>query len=189
MPNIIVGLKQQENIWRINEIGGNAKLAVGDPKFFIDFLKFQQQDEPESQPRKAGAEPSEKPERPKLPASAILSMLGYAEGRYAQANPETGFTCNIADLTNGSDQGLSEILDPQIGTGTYNGYRFTITGCDAKPSIAFHIIAEPLVAGSGSQAFCTDPTHNIRISDDGRGGTCLASGRVMKTTTRLNNID
>ncbi len=182
MPNIVVGLKQQENIWRLNEIGGNAKLAVGDPKFFTDLLKLQQQDE---QPKKASPEPAEKPERPKLPASSIVSLLGYAEASYAQANPETGFTCNLAELTSGKEPG-SEMLDPQVGTGTYNGYRFTITGCDAKPSISYHIVAEPLVAGAGSQAYCTDPTHNVRISDDGRGGTCLASGRVLKTETRLS---
>jgi hypothetical protein len=186
MPTVVVGLKLQEKIWRLNEVGGNARLVVGDPRFFTDLLKFQQQDEQETQQRRTSAEPTEKPERPKLPASSIVSIMAYAEARYAQENPETGFTCDIADLANGNGPGFSGMLDPQIGTGSYNGYHFTITGCDTKPAISFRIIAEPLSSDAGAQAYCTDPTHNIRVSDDGRGGTCLASGRLLKTEARLN---
>ena len=113
-------------------------------------------------------------------------MLAYAEMRYAHVNPDLGFTCNIADLFTGKDAGFSEALDPQIATGTYNGYRFAVTGCDGKPASVFHMVAEPVAAGSGSQAFCTDPTHNIRTSDDGRGSTCLAAGMVMKNEASVN---
>ncbi|HEV3038214.1 MAG TPA: hypothetical protein VHA33_10600 [Candidatus Angelobacter sp.] len=187
MPSITVGLKQQDGLWRLNEVGGSAKLEVGDPKFFTDLLKFQQQDESEVQGKKSNAEVPEKPaERPKIPASSIVSMLGYAEMRYAHANPEIGFTCNLAELFANNDPGFSEVLDPQVGTGSYNGYRFTATGCDGKPASTFHLIAEPIAAGAGSQAFCTDPTHNIRISDDGRAGTCLASGRMMKNEVHVS---
>ena len=185
MPIIVVGLKQQEKVWRLNEIGGNARVIVGDPRFFTDLLKFQQSDEQETQQaKKSSEEVKEKPERPKLPASSIVSMLAYAEMSYARTNPDVGFTCNLAELANLEGSGFSEMLDPQVATGSYNGYRFTIFGCDGKPAAAFHIIAEPV--GAGSQAFCTDPTHNLRVSDDGRGGTCLASGRVMKTEANLN---
>ena len=187
MPIIIVGLKQQEKVWRLNEVGGNARLIVGDPKFFTDLLKFQESEEQDTQPRqKPKTEATEKPEPPKLPASSVISMLAYAEMRYAHVNPDLGFTCNIADLFTGKDAGFSEALDPQIATGTYNGYRFAVTGCDGKPASVFHMVAEPVAAGSGSQAFCTDPTHNIRTSDDGRGSTCLAAGRVMKTEVNVN---
>ncbi|HXB22858.1 MAG TPA: hypothetical protein VNV88_15835 [Candidatus Solibacter sp.] len=182
MPNIIVGLKQQDKIWRLNEIGGNAKLAVGDPKFFEDFLKLQQSSESDTQAQRHSAETNGKEEPPpRLPAASMVTMLAYAEASYAGANPDVGFTCNLADLANGKDAAFSEMIDPLVGTGTYNGYRFGITGCDAKPSTTFRIIAEPLVAGAGSKAYCTDPTHNLRVSDDGRGATCLASGRVMNS--------
>ena len=180
MPTVIVGLKQQEKIWRLNEIGGNARLFVGDPRFFTDLLKFQQSDEQESQHKKSSEEAAEKPERPKPAISTVISMLGYAEMGYARTNPEVGFTCNIADLASLQGGGFSEIFDAQGGTVTYNGYRFSIIGCDGQPSSAFHVIAEPLTIGSGSQAFCSDATHNIRVSDDGRGGTCLATGRVFR---------
>lgn len=179
MPNIVVGLKQQEKIWRLNEIGGNVRLAVGDPRFFEDFLKLQQSSEADEQPQKHSAENTSKEEPSRLPAAVVVGMLAYAETSYAGANPEVGFTCNIADLVSGKGAGLPEVIDPQVGTGTYNGYHFGITGCDARPSATFHIIAEPLVAGADSKAYCTDPTHNLRVSDDGRGATCLVSGRVM----------
>lgn len=181
MPTIIVGLKQQEKTWRLNEIGGNARLFVGDPRFFTDLLKFEQGDEQEAQRKKSSEETPEKPERPKPPISTVVSMLGYAEMSYARINPEMGFTCNIADLTSLQGGAFSEIFDAQGGTVTYNGYRFSIVGCDGQPASTFHTIAEPLTIGSGAQAFCSDPTHNIRVSDDGRGGTCLATGRVTRT--------
>ena len=184
MPTIIVGLKQQEKTWRLNDIGGNARLFVGDPRFFTDLLKFQQSDDQEAQRKKSSAETPEKPERPKLPVSAVISTLGYVEMGYASSNPETGFTCNLAELISLPGAGYSEMIDPQVGTGTYNGYRFSIVGCDGQPASTFHIIAEPLTIGSGSQAFCTDPTHNIRVSDDGRGATCLTAGRVSKSAVR-----
>lgn len=187
MPTIIVGLKQQEKTWRLNEIGGNARLLVGDPRFFTDLLKFQQSDEQEAQRKKSSEEAPEKPERPKLSASAAVSMLGYAEVVYARTNPDAGFTCNLAELMNLAGVG-SEMLDPQIGTGTYNGYRFSIVGCEGQPASTFHIIAEPLILSSGSQAFCTDPTQNVRVSDDGRGGTCLTTGRVNRNPTRNNEF-
>ncbi|HEV2990649.1 MAG TPA: hypothetical protein VG759_19590 [Candidatus Angelobacter sp.] len=187
MPAITVGLKQQENIWRLNELGGSAKLQVGDPKFFTDLLKFQQQDEQDAQVKKPNTDVTEKPaERPKMPAPSILSMLGFAEMRYAQTNPEIGFSCNISDLLANSNPSFSELLDPQIGNGTYNGYHFTVTGCEGKPASTFHLVAEPVMAGAGSQAFCTDATHNIRVSDDGRAATCLAAGRTMKAETHVS---
>ncbi len=186
MPTIIVGLKQQEKTWRLNEIGGNARLFVGDPRFFTDLLKFQQADEQETQRKKSNEETQEKPERPKQPISTVVSMLGYAEMGYARTNPEMGFTCNMADLTSLQGGAFSEIFDVQGGTVTYNGYRFSIVGCDGQPASTFHVIAEPLTIGSGSQAFCSDPTHNIRVSDDGRGGTCLTSGRVNRTSARTD---
>ena len=182
MPNIVVGLKQQEKIWRLNEIGGNARLAVGDPKFFEDFLKLQRSGESDTQPQKHSAEATGKEEPPRLEAVSIVNILAYAETGYANSNPDVGFTCNIADLVNGKDAAaFSEAIDPQVGTGTYNGYHFGITGCDSRPSTTFRIIAEPLVAGAGSKAYCTDPTHNLRMSDDGRGATCLVSGRVINS--------
>jgi hypothetical protein len=177
IPSITVGMKQQENVWRLNEIGASAKLAIGDPKFFEDILKLQQQSASESRLQKHSEDAAEKEEQPKLPATSVVSMLAYAESRYAQINPEVGFTCNISELANG--KAGTGLLDPQVGTGVYNGYHFTIIGCDGKPAIAFHIVAEPLVAGPGSKAYCNDPTHNIRVSDDGRGSTCMASGRLM----------
>jgi hypothetical protein len=189
IPSITVGMKQQDNIWRINEVSANFKLAIGDPKFFEDIGKFEQANESEPQP-KTSHNANQKAEPAKMPVSLTVTMLSYAEASYAQGNPEIGFTCNIADLINAKDGAFTDRLDPQIAGGTYNGYRFSITGCDAKPAIAFHIVAEPMVAGSGSKAYCTDPTRNLRIADDGKGNTCLASGRLDKqeTSTRLEVV-
>jgi hypothetical protein len=59
----------------------------------------------------------------------------------------------------------------------YNGYRFSIRGCAGRTVKSFQAIAEPQ-SGQG-KAYCTDETKTLRASDDGNGGTCLASGKIV----------
>src|SRR5437660_9475631 len=111
-----------------------------------------------------------------------VRMLAFAESSYAQQHPDTGFTCNLADLINDKDTPASYagFLDPQIATGTANGYRYSISGCESKPAEVFRLVAEPLVPGNGAKAYCVNATHVVRASDDGRGSTCLAAGKVAQ---------
>jgi hypothetical protein len=119
-------------------------------------------------------------ERPKMPPLRAVRMIGMAENIYAQNHPGIGYTCRIADLVNvgkGLDEdGVYRFMDAEFAGGTYNGYHFTLTGCDRKPARIFRVIAEP-VAGKG-RAYCSDNTNNLRSSDDGRGVTCLISGKI-----------
>jgi hypothetical protein len=111
-----------------------------------------------------------------------MRMIGMAENIYAQNHPGMGYTCSMADLVNvgkGLDEdGVYKFMDAEFAGGIYNGYRFTLAGCDRKPARAFHVVAEP-VAGKG-KAYCSDHTNNLRASDDGRGVTCLMSGKVAR---------
>jgi hypothetical protein len=60
----------------------------------------------------------------------------------------------------------------------YQGYRFSLSGCQDKPSGSFHLVVEPVSPTGKAKAFCTDATNNVRSSDDGSGSSCLASGKV-----------
>ena len=101
---------------------------------------------------------------------------------YAQSHPGIGYTCAMADLVNigkGMDEdGMYQFMDADFANGVYNGYRFTLSGCEQKPARGFRITAEP-VAGKG-KAYCSDNTNNLRASDDGRGLTCLTSGKIAR---------
>jgi hypothetical protein len=103
-------------------------------------------------------------------------MLAFAERMYAEKNPDVGFTCNLSDLVSDKSGGaaFSQYLDPQIASGAYHGYRFSISGCESRPSEVFHLIAEPV---AGGKAYCMNATHTLRMSDDGRGASCIAAGK------------
>lgn len=181
LPNITVGMKQQDKLWRLNHFSATFDLAVGDPKFFENIMNAQKEAK-ETKVAAGSTAAAASREIPPQPISQTVTMLGFAETMYAQEHPETGFTCNLADLfaQKGAASVFSDFLDPAIATGAYNGYRFNISGCDNKPSEIFHLVAEPLAQGKGAKAYCIDATRNVRISDDGRGSTCLTSGKFER---------
>jgi hypothetical protein len=121
---------------------------------------------------------SEASQIPKVDIQTTVSLISFQEQIYAGQHPERGFSCSLSELLSDSNQSQSFGLDPQVKTGISNGYRINISGCQDIPSGSYQITAEPLSPSAGNKAFCTDATHNIRASDDGRGSTCLISGRV-----------
>src|SRR5262249_21238442 len=130
----------------------------------------------------ARGNPAATDERPKLSPLRAVRMIGMAEDIYAQNHPGVGYTCNMSDLVNvgkGLDEdGIYKFMDAEFAEGVYNGYRFTLTGCDRRPARAFRITTEP-IAGKG-RAYCSDHTNNVRAADDGRGVTCLIAGKTAR---------
>lgn len=176
---IILAMKQQENIWRLNAITFSARVPVGDPKFYDPSTWNPAMLTGMHAPGMGAMSPANDAP-PKMPPLRATRLIGLAENIYAQKHPQAGFTCNLADLVNigkGLDEGQSySFIDPELGAGTYNGYRFTITGCSSSPAAAYQVIAEPL-SGTG-KAYCSDATRTLRAAEDGRGSTCLASGKL-----------
>jgi len=179
--HVVLNMKRQEGMWRLNAITLSATLPVGDPRILDNSwwgtALF----------AATGSAPDVQPTvvldgRAKMTPLRAVRMIGMAENIYAQNHPGIGFTCTMADLINvgkGLDEdGVYRFMDAEFAGGIYNGYRFTLAGCDRKPSRAFRVVAEP-VAGKG-KAYCSDHTNNLRASDDGRGVTCLMSGKVAR---------
>jgi hypothetical protein len=80
-------------------------------------------------------------------------------------------------------------LDPRIFSGEpYHGYKFSLSGCQDKPSGSFHLVAEPVSPTGKAKAFCTDATNNVRSSDDGLGSSCLASGKQAAFATEEESV-
>ena len=185
ISQISVGMKKQENIWRLNEIGVVAKVPVGDPALFRQLneeMKASGTDVAVSggvaMDSYSALSPAEASQAPKLDIPATISLVSLQEQIYAGQHPERGFSCSLPELLADANQSFG--LDPQVKTGIWNGYRINISGCQDIPSGSYQITAEPLSPSAGNKAFCTDATHNIRVSDDGRGTTCLTAGKVPK---------
>jgi hypothetical protein len=175
MPSVTVGMKQQEKIWRLNKVSASVDLAVGDPKFFESLANLDKADTHVHSDAVAS-----NPEVPLQSASETVSMLAFSETMYARQHPEVGFTCSLAELFADKMVNRTQAMDPKVATGAYNGYRFSLSGCNGNPAETFHIVAEPVTPGNGAKAYCTDTTGNLRVSESGVGAACLASGTVSK---------
>jgi len=180
---ILARLKRQAGIWRLTTLTMTTTLPVGDPRileksWWGPTLAAAAGASQETQASSAVVID----ERPKMNPLRAVRMIGMAENLYAQMHPGAGYTCNISNLVNigkGMDEeGMYKFMDSEFAGGLYNGYRFTITGCDRTPSRTFRVIAEP-VAGHG-KAYCSDNTNNLRAADDGRGTTCLVAGKIAR---------
>jgi hypothetical protein len=181
---ILAKLKRQAGIWRLTAVNLNASLPVGDPRileksWWGPTLAAAAAGAGEETPTSSAVVIDE---RPKMNPLRAVRMIGMAENLYAQMHPGAGYTCNLSNLVNigkGMDEeGMYKFMDAEFAGGLYNGYRFTITGCDRAPSRIFRVIAEP-VAGRG-KAYCSDNTNNLRAADDGRGTTCLVAGKIAR---------
>jgi hypothetical protein len=173
LSRFTIGMKRQANIWRLNEISVNIKVPVGDPKLLEKFGNGV----PGMVGAKLGGSADGKPDKPRemAPREAV-QMLGMSESMFARSHPEIGFTCTLGDLAKPNLLNL----DPRIFSGEpYHGYKFSLSGCQDKPSGSFRLVAEPVAPAAAAKAYCTDATNNVRSSADGLGSSCIASGKLV----------
>lgn len=178
LSHITVSMVRQENVWRLNKVGTNIEFPLGDAEFLKKmFLESKgvgmvgaKIGPPDVHTSATTGEPAVASE---LPPSQMLMMLVMAEREFAIEHPDVGFTCSLPELA-AAAKGLG--LNQQIAGGTSGAYKLNLTGCQGKPAGSFQITLEPNSPANG-KAFCVDATQNVRVSDDGRGATCLASGR------------
>jgi hypothetical protein len=177
-----LGWKQQQGIWRLNNLMVSVNLPVGDPRILdkSTWIPPVISSLGEANPTPAPTPDPNAP--PKISPARSVRLIGLAEGLYAKKHPDIGFTCFLRELVNvgrGSDNGeVFKFIDPEFADGTYNGYKFTLSGCTGKPVKAFKVTAEPL-NGSG-RAYCSDASLELRASEDGRGSSCLAAGKPVR---------
>lgn len=181
LMNLSLGMKLQNSVWRVESLTLNAKLALSDPKILNNgWWNWTGAPGTDSKPVTDVAEASSR--EPAMPPLRAVRMIGLAENLYAQKHPDQGFTCGIKNLVNvgkGIDNGQQyQFMAPEFSDGIYNGYRFTLIGCQGKPAKSFQVTAEP-VSGTG-KAYCLDDRRNLRASDDGRATTCLIQGKLAR---------
>ena len=175
----------QQGVWRLTAMTVSASIPLGDPRI----LDKSWWNPPAiaslgggGAPAISGA-PAEDSAHPKILPARSLRLIGLAENLYVQKHPEMGFTCSLAELVEigkgfDGENGAYKFMSPEFAGGTYNGYRFALSGCTGKVPKAFQVIAEP-VSGKG-RAYCSDQTRDLRASEDGSGATCLATGKFVR---------
>jgi hypothetical protein len=174
-----VNMKQQQNIWRLNKISVGADFPIGDPEFIKKNLLHSHSGVHTAVMTPVGGVSTKAQTQPaSMPAEQLIMMLGFAESAFARQHPEAGFTCSLSQL---GYTAKSMGVDQQVGTGTYNGYHIGLSGCEGKPAGSYQIFLEPISAGTGSKAFCSDATQNVRVLEGGTGANCLAFGKVQSS--------
>ena len=183
---VLLNLKLEEGVWRLNAITCNATVPLGDPRILdkswwnLPALSFIGA---ENAPARASESADEAPDdSPRMAPFRAVKMIGLAENIYARQHPRVGYTCDMPNLVNvgkGLDNGeFYKFMDPGFADGVYNGYRFTLIGCEGSPARTFQVTAEPLM-GRG-RAYCSDDRHNLRFSEDGKATTCLVEGKIAR---------
>lgn len=108
--------------------------------------------------------------------SAISSMRSIvaAEGRFAAAHPDLGYTCTLSELP------ADGLIGKLVSSKTRNGYAFEIRGCQnggVNPNKRFQVMARPL--HRQMPAFCSDQSGVVRTDESGSTTKCLESGMPL----------
>lgn len=180
-------MKQENGIWRLNEVSATLGVSLTDPEFLKALTTKLR---PGISEAHAGS-PAVLSEQNAMTAAnesaavAGLRTLNTAEITYNATFPGRGFTCTLSDLGGmGGGGGVTEsqamLVDPRLASGRKNGYVFALSGCDGTPASRYSVTAMPAVSNSGARAFCSDESAVIRFSADGKANSCLSAGQPLQ---------
>jgi type IV pilus assembly protein PilA len=162
VPRLTFSMKQESEVWKLNEITLALRVPLGDDEYLKGLLKSQN-DASESS------------------AAGSLRTLNTAEISYAASFPERGFTCQLSEL-GGFSLGREPqpehalLIDDTLASGKKSGYVFSIRGCDARPGSKYQATAVPSDPESGMKAFCSDESGVLHYAVNGKAATCLRAG-------------
>lgn len=114
-------------------------------------------------------------------ASTVSSLrtIAAAEQSYAQAHPDSGFTCSLNELES------TNMIDAQMAGGMKHGYVLTLRNCTPQtaggPNVTYEVSAYPSARNaSGVRAFCSDQSGTIRVDHQGSPENCLQNGMLLR---------
>ena len=192
MPQMTFSMKQEAQIWKLNEISFTLRIPLADP----DFLKAMTEKmtpqtnatfAPQASTTVAFTPHSETVGQPAGSDAMVLASMRTiltAEVTYATQYPMSGFTCTLSDLDGFGGGEPNEhqamLINGGLASGKRYGFVFTLSDCSGRPATGFHLTASPNLSVYGRKAFCADQSGVIRSSDDGNSATCLASGTPVQ---------
>lgn len=152
IPRFTFSLGSEADVWKLNEIVVTVRLPLNDPAF-LKTIEDKQRSQNE------------------MISMSLLQIVNAAEKNYLSEQGQ--YACSLAGL------GSEYLFDPELATGSKNGYNFVISSCDGG---RYRVVAEPALADSGLRAFCSDESGETRSAADGKATTCLSSGEVLENT-------
>ena len=167
-PKLTFVMKQEAEVWKLNELALTMRMSLADPKFLEEIAKNMKQSQLANQP----------------PAIAAIRNINTAEVTYAATYPARGYTCLLSDLdgfgAGGTNEHQAMLIDSGLASGKKAGYVFSMSGCTGAPSKQYKITATPVDPSAHLRAYCSDETRVIRYSSDGKGASCLGSGMPIQ---------
>lgn len=194
MPRITFSMKQEAQVWKLNEIAVTIRLPLADP----DLLKaITEKMKPDTNATtfitphvSGGGSITPQPQNSGPPAGsdsvvmAAMRTILTAETTYAVTYPKVGYTCTLSDLDGFGGGEPNEhqamLINSGLASGKRYGFVFTLSGCSGAPATSFHLSVVPNANTFGRKAFCADQSGTIRVAEDGNPATCFASGNVAK---------
>jgi len=184
MPQMTLSMKQEAQMWTLNEISVTIHLPLADP----DFLKaISEKMKPQTTatglytPR---TEVSTQPAGSDATVMTAMRTILTAEVTYASSYPNVGYTCTLSNLDGfgGGERNEHQamLINSGLATGKRYGVVFTLSECGGTPATSFHLTATPNGNSNGRKAFCADESGVIRSASDGNPATCLASGTAVQ---------
>jgi type IV pilus assembly protein PilA len=176
-------MKQEAQLWTLNEISVTIHVPLADPgflKIISEKMKPQVVVSGSSTPITARPEVSGQPAGSDAMVVAAMRTIITAEITYSSSYPAVGFTCSLSSLDGfgGGERNEHQamLINSGLASGKRYGYVFSLSECGGTPAASFHLTAVPNGNSYGRKAFCADQSGAIRSSIDGSAANCLASG-------------
>ena len=180
MPQMTFSMKQEAQVWTLNEITVILNVPLADPDFLEAIT------EKMMPPATAGAVPPAHHEIMGQAAGsdakviAAMRTIVTAEITYASTYPTVGFTCSLSSLDGfgggESNEHQAMLISSGLASGKRFGFVFSLSGCGSAPASSFQLTAAPNGNLYGRKAFCADQSAVIRSSNDGNAATCRTGG-------------
>jgi len=191
MPRMTFSMKQEKQVWKLNEISVTIRLPLADP----DLLKaLTEKVKPQantattfsSQPQTTFSSQAQITAAPAVSDATIMSAMKTiltAETTYAATYPRVGYTCTLSDLdgfgSGEANEHQAMLINSGLASGKRYGFVFTLSGCSGAPATTFHLSATPGANTFGRKAFCADQSGTVRESLDGNAASCSGGGTVQ----------
>lgn len=170
VPNLILDMKQEKDIWRLSQITVAVHIPLSDP----DYVEGMAEDMRKNHQRTV-----------EFGALGIVQQM--KEKELARQKESAGYTCSVSEL--GFAPEASTVPTPMANDASgqppasppAKDYGFKISNCSAS---GFEITAEPLKGSVARRAFCVDEAGTPKFSGDGKGSTCMSSGKAIEEMYR-----
>ena len=181
MPQMTLLMKQEAQVWTLNEISVTIHLPLADP----DFLRAITEKMTPQSGAAMGSRPQVAVQAAGSDTAVVAAMrtILTAETTYFSTYPAVGYTCTLSSLDGFGGGQPNEhqamLINSGLASGKRYGFVFTLSGCAGPPASGFQLTAAPHGNNYGRKAFCSDQSGVIRSSSDGNPATCLASGTPL----------